>query len=643
LQTPPKIYDSQGRLLPFGRRIGKGGEGEVYELGNDPKRVAKIYHKPIPPERAEKIRCMVRLQTESLIRVAAWPVETCHRRPGGEISGLIMPKVSGHEEIHNLYSPKSRLSSFPRANWKFLLHASTNLARAFAVVHEHGHLVGDVNHGNVLVSSQGMVRLIDCDSFQIQAEGRPFLCEVGVSTHVPPELQGGSLRVLRTENHDAFGLAVLIFQILFMGRHPYSGQFLGAGDMPIEKAIREHRFAYGPTASSRQMCQPPNTLDLAAVSPPVASLFERAFSPQATQGKLRPQAREWVAALESVRTTTCSRNSAHLYLTGLAACPWCDLEARSGTVFFYFVPSHIPGVGFDLVAVWARISTIPSPGPLPTVPEPQAYPAQPSASAVQAARGKKTRSVLAVMAAIVGVAFGIYLGGYSAVWVIAVVVSVAVGIANYKAGPEYNEAKQRLKDSQESLKRLRDLWLQQAGDDPFHKKVAELQKLRKEHQGLPSLRRQKLAMLETSRRNAQLERFLDQYRIDRAKIPGIGPGRAMTLQSYGIETAQDVKKRDILQIPGFGPVLTDTLLKWRWSLENKFVFDPLKGVDPADIAALDGSLAARRNQIEQALLSGAAELEKIRHHITIRRQALLQQLEAAAKAVAQAEADVRAF
>ena len=43
--------------------------------------------------------------------------------------------------------------------------------------------------------------------------------------------------------HDAFGLAVLIFQILFMGRHPYSGHFLGSGEMPIERAIREHRFA----------------------------------------------------------------------------------------------------------------------------------------------------------------------------------------------------------------------------------------------------------------------------------------------------------------------------------------------------------------------------------------------------------------
>jgi DNA-binding helix-hairpin-helix protein with protein kinase domain len=643
LQASPKIYDSQGRLLPLGRRIGRGGEGEVYESASNPGLVVKLYHKPILPERAEKIRAMVQLRAESLIQVAAWPVETCHRQPGAGVSGLVMPKVTGHEEIHNLYSPKSRLRSFPEAHWKFLVHASANLARAFAVVHEHGHLVGDVNHGNVLVSSQATVRLIDCDSFQVQAGNRLFVCEVGVSTHVPPELQGGSLRVPRTENHDAFGLAVLIFQILFMGRHPYSGQFLGSGDMPIEKAIREHRFAYGSMATSRQMRQPPNTLALAAASPPVAALFERAFSHQAAEGNLRPRARDWVAALESIETVTCGRNSAHLYLKGLPSCPWCPLEARAGTVFFYCPPAHVAGTGFDIVAVWAQISAIPSPGPLPGVPEPQAYPAQPSANVLHAVRGKSVRQILAVVAVSTGVAFGIYLGGCAAFGVIAVALAVATGIANTKAGPEYQAARQRLKDSQEHLKQLRDTWHQHARDELFQKKVADLQGLRKEHQGLPALRFQKLAALEADRRNSQMERYLDRYRIDRAKISGIGPGRAATLQSYGIETARDVKKWDILKIPGFGPVLTGTLLGWRWSLESKFVFDSSRGVDPADIATLDRSLAARRSQIEQALLAGAAELEKIRFQITSHRQSLLQQLEAAARVVAQSEADVRVF
>ena len=50
--------------------------------------------------------------------------------------------------------------------------------------------------------------------------------------------------VRRTPTHTAYGLAVLLFHLLFMGRHPFAGRFHGVGEMPIEKAIAESRFAY---------------------------------------------------------------------------------------------------------------------------------------------------------------------------------------------------------------------------------------------------------------------------------------------------------------------------------------------------------------------------------------------------------------
>src|SRR5207253_347167 len=130
-----------------------------------------------------------------------------------------------------------------------------------------------------------------CDSFQIMAQGYRFLCEVGISTHLPPELQGRTLHgIVRTVDHDSFGLAVIIFQLLFMGRHPFSGTSLSSTDMPLERAIKEHRFAYGPGAMSRQMRQPPATLGLDAVSPLIASLFERAFLTDTD----RPTPENWV-------------------------------------------------------------------------------------------------------------------------------------------------------------------------------------------------------------------------------------------------------------------------------------------------------------------------------------------------------------
>jgi len=643
LKSPPTIYDSQGRPLALGHRVGRGGEGEVFGLSPDSRLLAKLYHKPLTPEHAEKLTAMVRLQTEALQKVAAWPLDTCHRKPGGEIVGFVMPRVSGYREAHDLYSPKSRVRSFPGTTWKFLLHAAANMARAFAVVHEHGHLVADVNHGNVLVSRQATVRLIDCDSFQIHANGRYYLCEVGVPTHVPPELQGGSLRVLRTEEHDDFGLAVLIFQILFMGRHPYSGRYLGSGDMPLEKAIRENRFAYGPSAASRQMRQPPSTLDLEAVSRPVAELFERAFAARPGLVGGRPRPREWAALLESVKTRTCGRNTAHIYAEGLAACPWCELEAQTGLVFFYIaaipLEAGLASLPFDLTAAWARIAAAPGPGAPPPMPTPAAYPVTPSPTALAASR-KKLRWLKASLVLVIGAAFGVYIGACTGVTII--VLSTGLAYATLTASDSNRDNAQRhLRSSQDLLEKLQNSWTQEAGEAAFVAKRTELERLRNEYRDLPAFRQRKLAELEAGRRDAQLNRFLDRHRIDKAKIQGIGPSRTANLQSYGIETARDVKQRDVLRIPGFGEALTQSLLSWRRSVETKFVFDPTKGIDPADLTALDRTIADRKSHIERALQSGPAELEKIRYETLVRRQALIQKLQTAARTVAQAEADFK--
>jgi DNA-binding helix-hairpin-helix protein with protein kinase domain len=68
---------------------------------------------------------------------------------------------------------------------------------------------------------------------------------VGVPEYTPPELHGQRLEaVVRAHNHDAFRLPIVIFQLLWMGRHTFAGKHQGRSDVPIDKAIREYRFAY---------------------------------------------------------------------------------------------------------------------------------------------------------------------------------------------------------------------------------------------------------------------------------------------------------------------------------------------------------------------------------------------------------------
>jgi DNA-binding helix-hairpin-helix protein with protein kinase domain len=636
------LYDSQGRPLRLEAEIGKGGEGSVWQVAGQAYVVAKVY-RAVTAERSAKLAAMLALKTETLLKVAAWPVDTLHASPRGEVKGFLMRRAPGRPP-HVLYGPKSRLASFPQATWPFLLQAAANLASAFAVVHEQGLVIGDVNHGNSLVSDRATVTLIDCDSFQVTQGGRAFYCGVGVETHVPPELQGRDLsRILRSPNHDAFGLAVLLFQILFMGRHPFSGRFLGPGDMPIPRAIQELRFAYGAGAAARQMQPPPNTLQLAAVSDEVALLFERAFSPAGSSGGARPTPGEWIAALGGLarQLRTCDRHpSSHHFLRTWGTCPWCEIESGAGVILFGLpvsAPAQVPG-GFHLALVWARIAAVAPPGAAPQLPDPKTLRAAASPAAVREGWRRRGRLLLAVCCG----SGAIVLGLASDQWALAILgVGIALWLAVRGSFPERDRARQELAAAEAELRRLLDAWQREASAAAFEAKLRELKQKRDAYEDLPAARQRGMAQLQASLRQRQLECFLDQHRIERARIQGIGPARRTTLQSYGIETASDVDAGAILRIPGFGPALAQSLMSWKHSIERTFVFDARRGIDPADLRNLDSELASRRAQLERDLEAGLTQLVQARSWIEARRQSLLPRIAALNGQVAQAKADLR--
>jgi DNA-binding helix-hairpin-helix protein with protein kinase domain len=138
---------------------------------------------------------MTEAASPSLLKIAAWPVDLLSDSQS-VVRGFIMPRGVTCRDIHELYSPKSQSEAFSEADFQFLVHVATNIARAFAVVHEHGRVVGDVNHGNLLVGADGTVMLIDCDSFQIGNSASVFTCDVGVPLFTALELHGRTFRGL---------------------------------------------------------------------------------------------------------------------------------------------------------------------------------------------------------------------------------------------------------------------------------------------------------------------------------------------------------------------------------------------------------------------------------------------------------------
>ena len=81
-------------------------EGAVYDIEEFVDSVAKIYHTPPPALKQDKLAFMAATADAQLLNYVAWPQATLHGGRGGKVIGFMMPKVSGKEPIHMIYSPR---------------------------------------------------------------------------------------------------------------------------------------------------------------------------------------------------------------------------------------------------------------------------------------------------------------------------------------------------------------------------------------------------------------------------------------------------------------------------------------------------------------------------------------------------------
>jgi len=338
------MFDSNGNTIRLANKpFAIGGEAEVFDVIGQPDLVAKLYKQPRTNDHALKLRAMTALTNNDLLKIAAWPLETLHEGNGSSIAGILMPRIKDYREIHHLYSVAQRKKDYPEADWGFLLHTARNCAIAFEAIHRYGHVIGDVNQKNVMVSPKGIVAFVDCDSFQIRLGSKMFRCHVGVPEYTPPELQGHNYASFdREPNHDLFGLAVLIFHLLMMGRHPYSGVPVGNRDIAMEQAIQAGYYAYSRNVNALR--PPPKVPPLSMLDPGILDLFEKAFRAPGQSALIRPTAQQWRTTLDSAmnQLARCKNDTKHVYLRTAGQCPWCHLIATDRLMFF--IPAALANV-----------------------------------------------------------------------------------------------------------------------------------------------------------------------------------------------------------------------------------------------------------------------------------------------------------
>jgi DNA-binding helix-hairpin-helix protein with protein kinase domain len=619
---PSSVQTSLGRTFHLRKEIGKGGEGAVYETTEAADIAVKLYWPNKAQSRRAKISAMASAHWYKTAPNVAFPIDVLFS-PSGVFVGFLMKRVTGSQPVHMLYSPASRKTVFASKDYRFLVHAACNIARAVASVHATGCVIGDINHSGFLISDQAMSILIDSDSFQVTSGNTKFLCQVGTPEYTPAELQGARFdHITRTPNHDNFGLAVLVFQLLFMGRHPFSGRYQSTGDMPLERAISEYRFAYSPQTAATKMQPPPGAPLLSDFPFPIGQAFEQSFGRSGPT--LRTKASEWVPLLESLEKelVQCGADSSHHHVKG-KPCPWCRMEQTSpGFITFIsgtttvFVPTHI-----DISQLAALLRGIKDPGPLPNLQSSIVAPTtiQPAAPTHSLISGLRARAYIGIGGSGLG-AILIFFGDWATLpGLICLGGGILAGVLPPK---ELKRLRQERSQAETVWRNVEQAWTQHAGNQKFVEIKSQVDSLIRSLSELPNEEQRQLTILDQKKRDAQLNWHLERFLIAQAKIRKIGPGRKAVLASFGIETAADINPARISAIQGFGPTLVSELMAWRQTAVNKFTYNAAEPINPVDLSALKHKIATRRNELDNKIRNSVATLQQASNFVVEQRKKL---------------------
>lgn len=328
--------DREGSTL-----LGRGGEARVWSLPASGKALKILEPHARTAERLRVLEHLVARTAPALhgaeeTQPWGWPEELVFE--DGLCVGYTMRAFRQRRTLFSVLVPTERMRVFPAFDARHLHRVGANLARALTCLHDADIVVGDLSESNVLVAADASVALVDVDSFQfVNARGDLFPCPVGKPELLAPEHHGEFFAATpKTPASDAFSFAVLLFQLLFDGPHPFSGVFRGAGPCPTPaEALLAGDYVFSGTSRLTPRLGMPG---IEAIQPEIAHAFERTFVAGLHRPELRTSVKTWVELLERAELglVRCTRNRAHLHPSVARQCAYCTRAEHFGRAFETF-------------------------------------------------------------------------------------------------------------------------------------------------------------------------------------------------------------------------------------------------------------------------------------------------------------------
>jgi len=335
--------------------LGKGATAIVYRASIDRNLyAAKIYHDK-EKLNLKKIEAMIANPPSNLMGVTAgityprysWPISIIEDSTGQPI-GYVMPLIDQQESftLDHYYDKNlgKKLNSPDEVALSYKIEIAANLSKLIADLHSHRHCFVDFKPQNIRVFKRThAVTLLDCDGFSINNNGiERFPAELLSTDYISPEAFIGHKSPKHLgEFHDRYALAVIIFQLLNRGIHP----FQGIPTIEINAATNDEKAAqalypHGLTANSGIKPRPQSIHN--CFDDETRKLFDRAF---VGQPKDRPTAMEWSSHLEAILEnkllTRCDKHPydiRHMRFMG-KECPECFLQKGPAVNFTPIKPS----------------------------------------------------------------------------------------------------------------------------------------------------------------------------------------------------------------------------------------------------------------------------------------------------------------
>jgi DNA-binding helix-hairpin-helix protein with protein kinase domain len=622
-------------------QLGVGGEGTVYTISDHNDLVLKIYKELPNTTKVRKLMLMTSMVNNRLDQYTAWVKDVvCDEQ--NRTCGFVMKKLTDYVPLHMLFNPMDRKKLFPDKGYNFLVHVAKNLATAFYACHSCSLVIGDVNEGNILVNEQGMIRFIDCDSFQLKDVDAYHYCEVGVPRYTPPELLDAKsfANIIRTVNTDSFSLAVLIFQLLFLGRHPYAGKNFTDADIEEELAIRNHWFAYSLRNRSNKLAPPADTFDFKSLTPGLIEVFHEAFETI----ERRPTPEKIIMELDGYlkELKGCSKSKIHSYPSKLNHCPWCNFEKKN--IFYFLDENYLKSVeslsDIEQFVNGFRVEKI----NIDKVEIPNVYPTQLIPYPVDLKyKNFKWYNWCAIGGSILA---GILLYPLSG-WFVVVGVITSLFITKVLPWKSATIA-ERLRYENE----LKDVKLKldsAVKEHNFQKLQAyfnsstNLEKLVTNYRRLPDQLNIKKKETEERIYHDQLHAFLFRFDIRNHEIQSFGATRKLALHTAGIRNASEISKLNQIKVAGVGPKFEQILFSWQRKVSSNFVYHPDQSLISREFNLIVQEIKQTKFHLENEIKKEYRLLQTHKLNITIRSNQLKKNIEILTRQYFQAQVNKAEF